>query len=68
LQGGNEVLTEKAKSRLRSNIIRFKDESEQGKEDNKENRAAAEEILGRGKRSVVLHDQTRVRNGYLICA
>uniref|UniRef100_A0A914VZ60 FACT complex subunit n=1 Tax=Plectus sambesii TaxID=2011161 RepID=A0A914VZ60_9BILA len=60
-EGGCVVLTEAAKSRskIRTNIIRFKEETEQGKEDNKENRAAAEEILGRGKRSVVLQDQTR---------
>ncbi|VDL87543.1 unnamed protein product, partial [Nippostrongylus brasiliensis] len=53
--GQNEVLTEKAKSRLKNSVIRFKEEEEDAKDSNKENT----EVLGRGKRSVVLTDQTR---------
>ncbi|GMR52493.1 hypothetical protein PMAYCL1PPCAC_22688, partial [Pristionchus mayeri] len=54
--GPNEILTEKAKSRLKSNLVRFKEdeEEEEKRSDNKEN-----EDTGRGKRSVVLKDQTR---------
>lgn len=54
-EGPNEVLTEKAKNRLKNSVIRFKEEEEDAKESNKENT----EVLGRGKRSVVLSDQTR---------
>ncbi|KAE9420524.1 hypothetical protein Angca_003055 [Angiostrongylus cantonensis] len=54
-EGPNEVLTEKAKSRLKNSVIRFKEEEEDAKDSNKENT----EVLGRGKRSVVLSDQTR---------
>ncbi|MFH4974936.1 hypothetical protein AB6A40_001645 [Gnathostoma spinigerum] len=57
-EGPNEILTEKAKSRLKSNVVRFKDEpvTSQG-DDDKENNAS--DVLGRGKRSVLLQDQTR---------
>ncbi|EYC04713.1 hypothetical protein Y032_0086g1947 [Ancylostoma ceylanicum] len=54
-EGPNEVLTERAKSRLKNSVIRFKEEEEDAKDSNKENT----EELGRGKRSVVLSDQTR---------
>ncbi|CAI2302535.1 unnamed protein product [Caenorhabditis sp. 36 PRJEB53466] len=54
--GENELLTEKAKSRLKSNVIRFKDEA-QGRDAEKENEK--NRMLGRGQRSVVLNDQTR---------
>ncbi|PIO56882.1 FACT complex subunit [Teladorsagia circumcincta] len=54
-EGQNEVLTERAKSRLKNSVIRFKEEEEDAKDSNKENT----EVLGRGKRSVVLTDQTR---------
>ncbi|MCP9260749.1 FACT complex subunit SPT16 [Dirofilaria immitis] len=58
LEGVNEVLTEKAKSRIKSNVIRFKDEAETSHaDDNKENNLG--EGLGRGKRSVLLQEQTR---------
>lgn len=57
-EGANEILTERAKSRIKSNVIRFKDEPETSQaDDNKENNIA--EGLGRGKRSVVLTEQTR---------
>ncbi|KAM3716189.1 FACT complex subunit [Dirofilaria immitis] len=57
-EGVNEVLTEKAKSRIKSNVIRFKDEAETSHaDDNKENNLG--EGLGRGKRSVLLQEQTR---------
>uniref|UniRef100_A0A8R1HXU7 FACT complex subunit n=1 Tax=Caenorhabditis japonica TaxID=281687 RepID=A0A8R1HXU7_CAEJA len=57
-EGENEVLTEKAKSRLKSNVIRFKEDAEQaGREAEKENEK--NKMLGRGHRSVVLNDQTR---------
>ncbi|VDN50299.1 unnamed protein product [Dracunculus medinensis] len=81
--GTNEVLTEKAKSRLKSNVIRFKDEVETSQGDDnkvririylnfpiksyslisyssysfKENNLI--ETMGRGKRSVLLQEQTR---------
>ncbi|VDM37361.1 unnamed protein product [Toxocara canis] len=56
-EGANEILTERAKSRVKSNVIRFKDEPETSQgDDNKENNAAD---LGRGKRSVLLQEQTR---------
>uniref|UniRef100_F1KS40 FACT complex subunit n=2 Tax=Ascaris suum TaxID=6253 RepID=F1KS40_ASCSU len=58
-EGANEILTERAKSRLKSNVIRFKEEPETSHgDDNKlqENNAAD---VGRGKRSVLLQDQTR---------
>ncbi|KAK6014799.1 hydrolase, alpha/beta domain protein [Ostertagia ostertagi] len=55
LSDTNEVLTERAKSRLKNSVIRFKEEEEDAKDSNKENT----EVLGRGKRSVVLSDQTR---------
>lgn len=55
-EGNNEVLTEKAKSRLKSNVIRFKEEA-QGREVEEQNEKS--KILGRGQRSVVLTDQTR---------
>lgn len=54
-EGKPTILTEKAKSRLKSNVIRFKEEEAAGKDEDKENTAD----LGRGKRSVVLTDQTR---------
>ncbi|KAK6730106.1 hypothetical protein RB195_006893 [Necator americanus] len=54
-EGSNEILTERAKSRLKNSVIRFKEEEEDAKDSNKENT----EELGRGKRSVVLSDQTR---------
>lgn len=57
-EGANEILTEKAKSRVKSNLIRFKEEAETSHgDDNKENNM--DEALGRGKRSVLLQDQTR---------
>ncbi|GMT00546.1 hypothetical protein PENTCL1PPCAC_22720 [Pristionchus entomophagus] len=56
--GPNEILTEKAKSRLRSNMVRIKENEEEEdtrrRSDNKEKKD-----MGRGKRSVVLSDQTR---------
>ncbi|KHJ95261.1 hydrolase, alpha/beta domain protein [Oesophagostomum dentatum] len=54
-EGTNDILTERAKSRLKNSVIRFKEEEEDAKDSNKENT----EELGRGKRSVVLSDQTR---------
>ncbi|KAK6109487.1 FACT complex subunit SPT16 N-terminal lobe domain family protein [Brugia pahangi] len=57
-EGVNEILTEKAKSRIKSNVIRFKDEAETSHaDDNKENNLG--EGFGRGKRSVLLQEQTR---------
>ncbi|VDM97408.1 unnamed protein product [Thelazia callipaeda] len=57
-EGANEILTERAKSRLKSNLIRFKDEAETSHgDDNKENSLG--EGFGRGKRSVLLQEQTR---------
>ncbi|GMS97922.1 hypothetical protein PENTCL1PPCAC_20097 [Pristionchus entomophagus] len=56
----NEILTEKAKSRLKSNMVRIKENEEKEEEeprrrsDNKN-----QEEMGRGKRSVVLSEQTR---------
>ncbi|XGW19884.1 hypothetical protein V3C99_003600 [Haemonchus contortus] len=57
----NEILTERAKSRLKNSVIRFKEEEEDGmdKIDSKDSNKENTEILGRGKRSVVLSDQTR---------
>uniref|UniRef100_A0A1I7TTK9 FACT complex subunit n=1 Tax=Caenorhabditis tropicalis TaxID=1561998 RepID=A0A1I7TTK9_9PELO len=54
-EGENEVLTEKAKSRLKSNLIRFKDQENEEAETDKDKK----KLLGRGQRSVVLNDQTR---------
>ncbi|VIO99589.1 metallopeptidase family M24 containing protein [Brugia malayi] len=57
-EGVNEILTEKAKSRIKSNVIRFKDEAETSHaDDNKENNLG--EGFGRGRRSVLLQEQTR---------
>lgn len=55
-EGDNEILTEKAKSRLKSNVIKFKEEQE-NREAEKDN--DQKKMLGRGQRSVVLTDQTR---------
>ncbi|KAK0427999.1 hypothetical protein QR680_010535 [Steinernema hermaphroditum] len=58
--GQNEILTESAKIRVKSNVVRLKDDDPQpsgSREDNKEN--TAKDLYGRGKRSVVLQDQTR---------
>ncbi|EGT48468.1 hypothetical protein CAEBREN_01600 [Caenorhabditis brenneri] len=55
-EGDNEVLTEKAKSRLKSNVIKFKEEQEN---EEAENNTDQRRLLGRGQRSVVLNDQTR---------
>lgn len=49
-------MTESAKRRLKNVSIRFEDTGDAG-EDNKEN---IEEELGRGKRSVLMKEQTRV--------
>lgn len=56
-EGNNEILTERAKSRLKSNVIRFKEDVEAEPFNNKENDVV--DALGRGKRSVVLQEQTR---------
>ncbi|GMT28456.1 hypothetical protein PFISCL1PPCAC_19753 [Pristionchus fissidentatus] len=57
-EGPNEILTEKAKNRLKSNVVRLntneEEEDTKRRSDNKENKE-----MGRGKRSVVLTDQTR---------
>lgn len=50
--GPNEILTEKSKSRLRSNSIRFRDDGDQ-------NITAQTINEGRAKRSVILQEQTR---------
>lgn len=52
----NEILTEKAKSRLKSNVIKFNEEQENREV---EREADQRRALGRGQRSVVLNDQTR---------
>lgn len=54
----NEILTAKAKSRLKSILIRFSEENEQPESSAAANRAN-DELMTRGKRSVVLSDQTR---------
>uniref|UniRef100_A0A0K0G0W2 FACT complex subunit n=1 Tax=Strongyloides venezuelensis TaxID=75913 RepID=A0A0K0G0W2_STRVS len=54
--GSNEILTEKAKSRTKAVCIRYNEDPKSGKEENKENSQAA---YGRGKRSVLLNEQTR---------
>ncbi|CAI5437616.1 unnamed protein product [Caenorhabditis angaria] len=56
-EGDNEILTEKAKARMKSNLIRFKEDEEGGGAE-KENEGTSKS-LGRGQRSVVLNDQTR---------
>ncbi|CAD6184168.1 unnamed protein product [Caenorhabditis auriculariae] len=57
-EGENEILTEKAKSRLKSNVVRFKEDAP-GVEKGAEKENGNNEFLGRGQRSVVLTDQTR---------
>uniref|UniRef100_A0A1I7YJM3 FACT complex subunit n=1 Tax=Steinernema glaseri TaxID=37863 RepID=A0A1I7YJM3_9BILA len=59
-EGDNEVLTESAKIRVKSNVVRIKEDEPMpsgSREDNKENSSG--ERYGRGKRSVVIQDQTR---------
>jgi len=57
-----DILTKDAKSRLKSNIVRFKEtnDAESSNKENRDGHRGDNDIQGRGKRSVVLQDQTRV--------
>ncbi|CAB3408807.1 unnamed protein product [Caenorhabditis bovis] len=55
----NEVLTERAKSRIKSNVIRFKEDAQPNDHEKENGGSSSNQLLGRGQRSVVLNDQTR---------
>uniref|UniRef100_A0AC35UB63 FACT complex subunit n=1 Tax=Rhabditophanes sp. KR3021 TaxID=114890 RepID=A0AC35UB63_9BILA len=58
-EGSNEILTEKARSRAKSTIIRINAEANEAASRENVRPSNGGESLGRGKRSVVLQDQTR---------